>query len=101
MGLVTKSVPLLQEFIEYIATYKDSVFEYTAVPKDFVVEDTNLTTILQNVHRNMDLDTFPLALYRRNPGLRGGELHVSHSPAYGAGDKTRAGVPKEGWRLLF
>ena len=42
-----------------------------------------------------------MALYHRNPELRGGHLYVTHSKQYGAGDKTRAGQPKEGWRLLF
>ena len=75
--------------------------EYTTVPKNYVVEDTSITTILRNVHRNVDLESFPLALYHRNPGLRGGLLYVSHSKTYGASDKTRAGQSKDGWRLLF
>ena len=101
VDLSTKNMPLLREFVEYIGAYQGTEFEYTAVPKDVVVEDTSLTTILRNVHRNIDLETFPLALFRRNPEMRGGELFVSHSRVYGAGDKTRAGMPKEGWRLLF
>ena len=82
--------------------YKDEDgMEFAIVPKEFVIEDTSITTILRNVHRKLDLQMFPKALYHRNQGLRGGELQVTHSKCYGAGDKTRNGQPKEGWRLLF
>ena len=101
IGLSTTNLPLLKEFLSFIGNYGDGVMEFTTIPKEFVVEDSGLTTILRNVHRRLDLGTFPMVLFHRNPGLRGGELYVTHSKCYGAGDKTRAGQPKEGWRLLF
>ena len=101
LGLSTKNLPLLQEFIEYVGTFKDTEFEYSAVPKEFVVEDTNLTTILRNVHRNIDLETFPLVLYRRNPGLRGGGT-TSH-PLQGLRRRGQnpSGGPKGGLETTF
>ena len=101
IGLSTVNLPLLKEFLEFVSKFGDGTMEYSTIPKEFVVEDTSLTTILRNNNRKLDLQTFPMALFHRNPGLRGGELHVTHSQTYGAGDKTRAGQPKEGWRLLF
>ena len=101
MGLSTSDVPLLQKFMDYVSGFGAGVMEYAAVPKEFVVEDSTLSTILRNTHRSLDLESFPMALYHRNPELRGGHLCVTHSRCYGAGDKTRAGQPKEGWRLLF
>ena len=102
IGLSTTNIPLLQEFIKFVSDFDDDDgMEFTVVPKEYVVEDTSLSTILRNVHRRLDLATFPKALYHRNPGLRGGELYVTHSKCYGAGDKARNGQPKEGWQLLF
>ena len=101
MGLATTNVPLLQEFLDYVGNFGKGIMEYSTIPKECVVEDTSLTTILRNNHCSMDLATFPLALFHRNPDLRGGDLYVTHSKLYTAGDKTRAGQPKEGWRLLF
>ena len=101
MGLSTDNVPLLKEFLDFVGNFGKGSLEYSSIPKEFVVEDTSITTILRNSHRALDLNSFPLALYHRNPALRGGDLVVTHSKTYGAGDKTRAGQPKEGWRLLF
>ena len=64
-----------------------------------VVEQTSISTILRHEHRGIQLADLPDAIFLRNNLT--GTLDVTHSRTYGAADKTRAGQPKEGWRLVF
>ena len=72
---------------------------FTIVPKELIVEQTSISTILRHEHRGIQLKDLPDAIFLRNN--LSGTLDVTHSRTYGAADKTRAGQPKEGWRLVF
>ena len=73
--------------------------EFATIPKDLVVEQSSLSTILRNEHRGVSLEDLPDYIFLRND--LDGTLEITHSTEYGAADKTRAGQPKEGWRLVF
>ena len=70
------------------------------MPKDQVMESQGLSAILRNELRGFELDLFPKELMQKNEGLEG-TVVITHSRTYGPADKTRAGLPKEGWRLIF
>ena len=78
-------------------TYNDAVF--VVVPKELVMEQASVSTILRHEHRGLNLIDLPDAIFLRND--LEGTLEITRSRTYGAADKTRAGQPKEGWRLLF
>ena len=69
------------------------------MPKDLVVEQSSISTLLRHEHRGFNLEDLPEAIFQRND--LEGTLEITHSRTYGASDKTRAGQPKEGWRLVF
>lgn len=95
LGLDLEDEEAYQHFCVFIECMKCQNTVYAVVPKELVVEQSSVSTILRHEHRGLDLADLPDAIFLRND--LDGALEVTHSRLYGAADKTRAGQPKEGW----
>ena len=87
----------LNQFQDFIVSQIKGGMRFTLVPKELVASRTMITTLLKTNYQDYDLEILPTALFRRNLDLDG-ELIVTASRTFGAGDKTLKGQPKEGWR---
>ena len=72
---------------------------FTVVPKDLVSMGATVITLLRSNYRGYNLEILPAALFQRNLFLDG-ELVVTKSRVFGAGDRTLKGESKEGWRHI-
>ena len=100
LGLILDDVAKFKIYRDFFENVSNAGMNYTLMPKDAVVQEKCLSAILKTELRTIELSQFPGALFEANGELRG-SIHITHSRTYGAGDKTRAGDPKDGWRLIF
>ena len=66
LGLDLTDINLYQQYCYFVEciTLGDVVF--TTMPKDLVVEQSSISTLLRNEHRGIDLVDLPAAIFQRN-----------------------------------
>ena len=75
-------------------------YEYNSFPKDaLITRDIQVSILLRSGLKNFKLKWIAHELKIRNP-LKG-RMTIVYSKTYGPGDKTRAGISKNGWRLVI
>ena len=73
---------------------------FTLFPKAAVENRGSISIILREQFSSFRETCLPASLFSLNKGLRG-SLRVTHTKAYGDEEKTRAGISKQGWRLIL
>ena len=97
--LNSRNYLLKQTLRTYISDAQRDGMEFCSIPKDGIVFNKDLSTMLRDNLGNDAPDAFPTLLYRRNKDLKGG-LTVIKSKLFTTKDKTKRGQSMAGWRLF-
>ena len=100
VGLSPKSTALLNEYREVVERQVVGSIKFTIFPRDGLDKKGCVSVLLREFYRHFKIELLPKEILRRTKALRGG-LKVTHYKTYKAGDRSRNGASKEGWRLIL
>ena len=100
LGLSIKDRDLLIEFRELVEKQVTGSIKFSIYPRDALEKKGNVSVLLRETYRGLDVKLLPRSIFRRNRALRGG-LKVTHIKHYGDAERSRAGASKKGWRLVL
>ena len=100
LGLSIKNRDLLTDFRELVEKQVTDSTKFSIYPRDALEKKGNVSVLLRETYRGLDVTLLPRAIFRRNRALRGG-LKVTHVKHYGDDERSRTGAPKRGWRLVL
>ena len=100
VGLSPKSTALLTEYRELVERQVVGSTKFTIFPRDGLEKKGCVSVLLREYYRHFKIELLPKEILRRTKALRGG-LKVTHFKSYKAGDRSRTGASKEGWRLIL
>ena len=100
LGLSIKNHALLTEFRELIEKQMTGTIKFSIYPRDALEKKGNVSVLLRETYRGLDVTQLPRSIFRRTRQLRGG-LKVTHVKHYGDHERSRTGAPKKGWRLVL
>ena len=72
IGLNSRNYLLMQTLRTYISDAQRDGMEFCSIPKDGIVFNKDLSTMLRDNLGNVTPDAFPTLLYRGNKDLKGG-----------------------------
>ena len=100
IGLSPKSKELLTEYRRVVEQQVVGTTRFTIFPRDGLEKRGCVSVLLREYYRHFKIELLPKEILRRTKALRGG-LKVTHYKIYKAGDRSRTGASKEGWRLVL
>ena len=95
----TNDLDLLFTLLDFVRIKKKGGMAHALFPKDLIAVRSTLTTVLRYEFRDYEIKVLPQALFLKNEELEG-ELIITKSRAFGAGEKTLRGQSKDGWRFI-
>ena len=100
LGISAKDHDQLTAFREVIEKQVTGTTKFSIYPRDALEKKGNVSVLLREAHRGLDVTQLPRAIFRRTRALKGG-LKVTHVKYYREGDRSRAGASKKDWRLVL
>ena len=100
LGLSIKDRDLLTEFRELVERQVTGTMKFSIYPRDALEKKGNVSVLLRETYRGLDVTQLPRSIFRRTRALRGG-LKVTHVKYYGDEERSRTGASKKGWRLVL
>ena len=100
LGLSAKDHDQLTAFREVIERQVTGTTKFSIYPRDALEKKGNVSVLLREAHRGLDVKQLPRAIFRRTRALKGG-LKVRHVKYYREGERSRAGASKKDWRLVL
>ena len=99
-GLKSGKKELLRELRNIISSTLLGSTMFCTIPKDALKENkTELSVMLREDLRSVEVKNFTNMLFKKNKGLKGC-LTLTKSKTFTDKDVTKAGQPMKGWRLL-